>query len=52
MTRHARVLEPAGLRVVLKYARKTQAQRNTVIVLLIPRPVESDSLGLSQIAVS
>jgi len=34
MTRHARVLEPADLRVVLKHARKTQAQRNTVIVLL------------------
>ena len=34
MTRHARVLGPADVRVVLKYARKTQAERNTVIVLL------------------
>src|ERR1700740_63104 len=34
MTRHARVLEPEDLRVVLQHARKTQAERNTVIILL------------------
>jgi integrase/recombinase XerD len=34
MTRHARVLEPDDVRVVLQHARKTQAERNTVIVLL------------------
>jgi integrase/recombinase XerD len=34
MSRHARVLEPEDVRVVLQSARKTQAERNTVIVLL------------------
>jgi integrase/recombinase XerD len=34
MSRHARVLEPEDLRVVLQYARKTQAERNAVILLL------------------
>jgi integrase/recombinase XerD len=34
MTRHARVLEPEDVRVVLQYARRTQSERNTVIVLL------------------
>jgi integrase len=34
MTRHARVLEPGDVRIVLQYARQAQAERNTVIVLL------------------